>query len=124
MTITFHILLSIAALVALVIWPERRASHLAVLAALAMVALTGCAQKPSEPLPTPPAINLYMCAAPAGMTAPERQPLRPIGDYTQDDVALYITDLHHWATRGWLKLSRVREHADKCVASHDEEETE
>ncbi|TVU88296.1 hypothetical protein [Vreelandella titanicae] len=84
--------------------------------------MAGCAQKPSEPLPPPPVINLYMCAAPAGMTAPERQPLRPVGDYTQEDVALYITDLHHWATRGWLKLSRVREHADKCVASTEEDE--
>lgn len=123
MTITFHILIGIAALVVLMIWPERRASLLAVVAALAMLALSGCAQKPSEPLP-PPAINLYMCAAPAGMTAPERQPLRPVGDYTQEDVALYITDLHHWATRGWLKLSRVREHADKCAQSADDEENE
>jgi hypothetical protein len=104
------------------IWPERRTSLLAVSTALATMALSGCAQQPSEPLPPPPAINLYMCAAPAGMTAPERQPLRPVGDYTQDDVALYITDLHHWATRGWLKLARVREHADKCVASTEEDE--
>lgn len=84
--------------------------------------LAACGSRPPEPLPPPPAINLYMCAAPTGMTAPERQPLRPMGDYTQDDVALYITDLHHWATRGWLKLSRVREHAEKCVANNDEED--
>ena len=122
MTITFPVLVGIAALVVLMIWPERRTSLLAVTAALVMVALAGCAQKPSEPLPPPPTINLYMCAAPAGMTAPERQPLRPVGDYTQDDVALYITDLHHWAMRGWLKLARVREHADKCVASTEEDE--
>ncbi len=87
----------------------------------ALAALAACSSTPTE-LPTPPAINVYECAAPAGMTAPERQPLRPMGDYTQDDVALYITDLHHWATRGWLKLSRVREHADKCVTSNDEED--
>lgn len=88
----------------------------------ALAALAACSSTPPEPLTPPPSINVYECAAPAGMTAPERQPLRPVGDYTQDDVALYITDLHHWATRGWLKLSRVREHADKCVASNDEED--
>lgn len=90
----------------------------------ALAALAACSSTPPAPLTPPPAINIYECAAPAGMTAPERQPLRPLGNYTQDDVALYITDLHHWATRGWLKLSRVREHADKCAQSADDEETE
>ncbi|NVF16244.1 hypothetical protein [Vreelandella maris] len=87
----------------------------------AAAALAACSSTPPE-LPPPPSVNVYECAAPAGMTAQERQPLRPVGDYTQNDVALYITDLHHWATRGWLKLARVREHADKCVASNDEED--
>ncbi|WP_186436966.1 hypothetical protein [Vreelandella titanicae] len=41
MTITFHILIGIAALVVLMIWPERRASLLAVSAALAMMAFGG-----------------------------------------------------------------------------------
>ncbi|WP_144981141.1 hypothetical protein [Halomonas sp. C22] len=85
--------------------------------------LAACSSTPGA-LPTPPPVNIYQCAAPAGMTAPERQPLRPVGNYTQEDVALYITDLHHWATRGWLKLARVREHADKCVASNDEDDDE
>lgn len=121
MTITIQLLLGIAALVMLMIWPDRRASLLAVSAALAMMALTGCAQTPSEPLPPPPAINLYMCATPAGMTEPERSPLVPVGDYTQKDISLYITALHEWGTRGWLKVARAREHADKCVASTEEE---
>ncbi|MGO2242092.1 MAG: hypothetical protein ACTH5D_10085 [Halomonas sp.] len=86
--------------------------------------LAACGSRPPEPIPSPPAISVYMCAAPAGMTEPERQPLRPLGNYTQDDVALYITDLHHWATRGWLKVARIREHADKCAQSADDEETE
>lgn len=80
-------------------------------------ALSACGSTPPELPPPPPAINIHQCTAPTGMTAPERQPLRPLGDYTQADVALYITELHHWATRGWLKLSRVREHADQCAHS-------
>ncbi|MCL7931625.1 hypothetical protein [Halomonas llamarensis] len=84
--------------------------------------LAACGSTPPEPLPPPPAINLYQCAAPVGMTSPERQPERPRGEYTQADVALYITDLHQYATRGWLKLARVREHADKCAKSADDDE--
>lgn len=87
----------------------------------ASAALAACSSTPAE-RPTLPAITLYQCAAPAGMTAPERQPLRPVGNYTQGDVALYITDLHHWATRGWLKLARVREHATRCQTTADDEE--
>ena len=87
----------------------------------ASLALAACGSTPTEP-PPQPAINVYECAAPAGMTAPERQPLRPMGDYTQRDGALYIPDLHQWATRGWLKLSRVREHADKCASAEDDED--
>jgi len=84
--------------------------------------LAACSSRPPE-LPTPPpAINIYQCAAPVGMTSPERQPERPKGEYTQADVALYITDLHHWATRGWLKLARVREHADQCANSEEDDE--
>tara|TARA_R110001606_G_scaffold212691_1_gene360462 strand:- start:20528 stop:20845 length:318 start_codon:yes stop_codon:yes gene_type:complete len=89
----------------------------------AVAALAACSSTPPA-LPTPPSINVYECAAPAGMTAPERQPLRPVGNYTQNDVALYITDLHHWATRGWLKLARVREHADKCAQSADDDDND
>lgn len=123
MTINIQVLLGIAALIVLMIWPMRHASLLAVVAALAFMALTGCAQQPSEP-PPPPPINVYSCATPAGMTEPEAKPLVPLGDYTQKEVALYITALHQWGTRGWLKVARTREHADKCAQSANDEETE
>lgn len=84
--------------------------------------LAACGTRPPEPPPLPPSINIYNCAAPAGMTEREDSPLVPVGDYTQKDVSLYITALHQWGTRGWLKLSRTREHADKCVASTQEED--
>ncbi|WP_085919077.1 hypothetical protein [Halomonas sp. CSM-2] len=83
--------------------------------------LGACGSTPPE-LPQPPAINVYQCVTPAGMTAPEPQPKRPRGEYTQDDVALYITELHRWGTRGWLKLARVREHADQCANSAEDDE--
>lgn len=121
MTINIQVLLGIAAVVVLMIWPMRRTSLLAVVAAMAMMALTGCAQTPAEPLPPPPPINVYSCATPVGMTEPEAKPLVPLGDYTQKDVALYITALHQWGTRGWLKVARAREHADKCAQSADDE---
>lgn len=85
-------------------------------------ALAACGSTPPEPPPPPPSINVYSCATPAGMTEREASPLIPVGDYTQKDVALYITALHQWGTRGWLKVARAREHADKCVASTEEDE--
>ena len=87
-------------------------------------ALAACGSTPPEPPPSPPSINIYNCAAPAGMTEREGSPLPPVGDYTQADVALFITDLHQWGSRGWLKLSRVREHADKCAQSADDDDND
>jgi len=88
----------------------------------ASAALVACGSTPPEP---PPPINVYSCATPAGMTEPERKPLVPIGDYTQKEVALYTTALHQWGTRGWLKVARAREHADKCAQSaEDDDENE
>lgn len=85
--------------------------------------LAACGSSPTEPPPPPPEINVVMCATPAAMTGKETEPSRPRGDYTQANVALYSTDLHQWGTRGWLKLARVREHAEKCAnsAEYDEE---
>lgn len=116
-----HLLIMLVSLLAAagrLAWPGVPAARWALLPLIAVL-LTACASSPQLP---PPPVNIYQCAAPAGMTAPERQPLRPVGNYTQEDVALYITDLHHWATRGWLKLARVREHADKCAQSTDDDE--
>ncbi|MGP5324949.1 hypothetical protein [Vreelandella titanicae] len=88
-------------------------------------ALAACGSIPPEPPPPPPSINVYSCATPAGMTEREDSPLVPVGDYTQKDVALYMTALHQWGTRGWLKVARAREHADKCAQSaENDEETE
>ncbi len=89
-----------------------------------MAALAACGSRPPEPPPPPPSINVYSCATPAGMTEPERQPLVPVGDYTQKDVALYMTALHQWGTRGWLKVARAREHADKCAQSADDDDND
>ncbi|MEL7982162.1 hypothetical protein AAG584_19155 [Vreelandella titanicae] len=89
-------------------------------------ALAACESMPTQPPPPPPAINVYSCATPTGMTEPEGKPLVPVGDYTQKEVALFITALDQWGTRGWLKVARAREHADKCAESEsaDDEETE
>tara|TARA_R110001583_G_scaffold194468_1_gene365405 strand:- start:2382 stop:2681 length:300 start_codon:yes stop_codon:yes gene_type:complete len=84
-------------------------------------ALAACESMPTQP-PPPPAINVYTCATPAGMTEPEGKPLVPVGDYTQKEVSLFITALDQWGTRGWLKVARAREHADKCVASTEGED--
>lgn len=94
----------------------------AVVIIAAGAALAACGSTPPEPPPPPPEINVYQCATPAGMTSPEPQPKRPRGEYTQDDVALYITRLHQWGMQGWLKLASVREHADKCVASTEDDD--
>ncbi|SJN10189.1 hypothetical protein CZ787_03080 [Halomonas citrativorans] len=85
--------------------------------------LAACGSKPPE-LPPPPAINVYQCATPTGMTERERQPLPPMGDYSQADVALFITDLHQWGARGWLRVARIREHADKCAQSAEDDDND
>lgn len=97
-----------------VVFPGTPAVRFAMLPLLALL-LTACGSTPPEP--PPPSINVYSCATPAGMTEREDSPLIPVGDYTQKDVALYITALHQWGTRGWLKVARAREHADKCAQS-------
>lgn len=91
--------------------------HLACCALLAAGLSAGCAQQPAEPPEPAPIVNLVSCAAPAGMTESEPEPDRPEGDYTQRDVALYIESLHRWGSRGWLRLARVRDHAEHCSAN-------
>lgn len=77
--------------------------------------LSGCASSPEslpspEPLPAP-----VLCALPEGQTIQEPAPERPVGDYTQRDVALYIERLHRWGNRGWTRLAAAREWSDNCV---------
>lgn len=94
-----------------------------VLILAATAALAACGSTPPA-LSPPPTVTVYECVTPAGLTEREGAPRPPIGDYTQEDVALFITDLHQWGARGWLRVARIREHADKCLQSADEEETE
>lgn len=94
-----------------------------VLIIAAGAALTGCGSTPSE-LPPTPSITVYQCATPAGLTERESQPLPPVGDYSQEDVALFITDLHQWGARGWLRVARIREHADKCAQSAEDDDND
>lgn len=78
------------------------------------LALAGCASapEPTPPLPLPPPV---VCAPGAGMTEIEAEPGKPGGDYTQRDVARYITALHQWGSRGWERMRTVREWSRDCV---------
>lgn len=82
-------------------------------ALVACLALAGCAsalEPLPEPLPRP-----VVCAPSAGMTENEPPPETPAGQYTQRDVARYVTDLHQWGSRGWEKVARVRQWSLDCV---------
>ena len=87
----------------------------------ASAALAACETTPPTPPPAP-TIRVYQCAPSAGMTEPEGVPRPPVGDYSQEDVALYITELHQWGARGWLKVARVRERSTRCQSTADDEE--
>ncbi|UXF57477.1 hypothetical protein YPCBV1_00024 [Chromohalobacter phage YPCBV-1] len=92
-----------------------RPGHVARWAALPLLALllTACASAP-EPLPAPLATPV-VCAPSAGMTQHEAPPRTPAGEYTQRDVARYITDLHQWGSRGWEKVAQTRQWSLDCV---------
>lgn len=77
--------------------------------------LAGCASAPVA-LPPPPQVPpLVVCAPELEMTAPEAQPERPAGDYSQRRVALFIEQLHRWGSRGWKKLAAARAEGIDCV---------
>lgn len=77
--------------------------------------LAGCASQPVV-LPTPPAPPaVVLCAPESEMTAPEAQPERPTGIYSQRQVALFVEQLHRWGSRGWKKLAAVRAEGIDCV---------
>ncbi|WIX34946.1 hypothetical protein QO259_10010 [Salinicola sp. JS01] len=86
--------------------------------ALAGIALlVGCESTPALP---PPVIDnqppVVVCAIPAGMTEREAEPAKPLGDYSQRDVGNYITALHQWGSRGWLRLAQVDQRSQECQA--------
>ncbi|WP_320837398.1 hypothetical protein [Zhongshania sp.] len=77
-----------------------------------VVSLVGCAgQLVPAVQPTP-----VMCQVPAGLLALDPAPSVPAGDYSQADVAMYISKLHQWAWNGWLRIGAI----DKWVSQHSE----
>lgn len=103
-------------------WPARWVPLIPWLLVLVLMLLGGCAtREPSPPAPPPAPI---VCAAPAGMTGPDPEPERPQGDYTQRDVALYVSDLQGWGRQGWKRLAAVRRHASQCIDEHTDEPRE
>lgn len=75
------------------------------------VLVSGCA---TTPTPLPPVQAVIVCAPDPGMAQQDPQPLRPAGDYSQRDVADYLTALHQWARRGWQRLQAVADEAEDC----------
>lgn len=88
-----------------------------VIAWAAACLLTACE---SVPPPPPPVIDnqppMMVCAIPAGMTEREAEPAKPLGDYSQRDVGSYITALHQWGSRGWLRVDRIDQRSRECQA--------
>jgi len=81
--------------------------------AIMAVTLTGCASLDQGPARAP---VIAVCAVDPGHTRQEPEPERPMGEFSQRDIAVYIADLHKWAVRGWKKLQHVREDNADCVA--------
>jgi hypothetical protein len=79
-----------------------------------LVSLVGCAGQvvtEAEQVPTP-----VLCQVPAGLLAMYDAPIAPSGDYSQKDVAMYISELHEWAAAGRLRIGEI----DKWVTEHCE----
>lgn len=82
---------------------------------LVALVVAGCAGTP-EPLPRPePLPAPVLCDLPEAQTVQEPEPERPVGNYSQRDVALYIERLHRWGSRGWTRLAAAREWSNNCV---------
>lgn|SRR5690554_5998173 len=77
------------------------------------VLLAGCGSQPAIPPPAP--VVVVLCAVPGEMTLSEAEPVRPAGDYTQRQVALYLGELHRWGSGGWERLEAVRAWSNDCV---------
>jgi hypothetical protein len=56
------------------------------------------------------------CRVSAGLLAMDEAPIAPTGDYSQKDVADFISELHEWADAGWLRIGAI----DKWVTQHCE----
>lgn len=77
-----------------------------------VVSLVGCAgQLVPAVQPTP-----VMCQVPAGLLGVDDAPQVPSDEYSQEDVAMYISQLHQWAWSGWLRIGEI----DKWVSTHCE----
>lgn len=77
-----------------------------------VINLVGCA---GQIVPTVPPASV-MCQVPAGLLAVADAPQIPEGEYSQADVAMYISKLHQWAWKGWLRIGAI----DKWVTQHCE----
>lgn len=111
----WHVLALCVAIVSLVIWPGRRSVQWLVVGVLVVMQLTGCATNAAPPSLPDPLPAPVVCAPGVGMTEYEPPPASPAGQYTQRDVASYVTDLHQWGSRGWEKVARVRQWSLDCV---------
>lgn len=80
---------------------------------LMVAMLSGCA---STPDPVPPVLPApVLCLVPGEMTGSQARPEKPTGDYSQQDVADYLNELHRWAITGWLKVQSIKQWSDDCV---------
>lgn len=84
-----------------------------VLTLMALALLAGCASRP-QPVPDilPPPV---LCTVPDGLTMQQLPPQPPRGEYTQRDVAEYITRLHQWGREGWTRIGEIRKYSDTCL---------
>ncbi|RXE49199.1 hypothetical protein [Chromohalobacter israelensis] len=97
-------------------WPARWVPLVPWLLVLALMLLTGCESVPERPPPPDPAP--VVCTLPAGLTEQRTEPVRPAGDYTQRDVATYVTSLHAWGAEGWRRLAAANQYSRACEARH------
>ncbi|CAA0103382.1 hypothetical protein [Zhongshania aliphaticivorans] len=74
-----------------------------VLIVMSMLILAGCAGITAQSVPPAP----ILCQVPAGLLNIEDSPAIPQNEYSQQDVAMYISKLHQWAWRGWLRVDAV-----------------
>lgn len=78
-------------------------------------ALGGCTSQPApRPVPPPPTPPPALCVVPSGMTETAARPPKPVGDYTQRDVALFLEALDAWGEAGWIRVLSIRSWSDDC----------